>query len=114
MGAIETLHRNCLGEQSERLAHHAVRGEVREKAVHYLRQAGLKAAARSALSEARVWFEQALGVLDTLSESQATLEEAFEIRLELRRVLSVLGENLQTLDHLREAEALAGRLRAGG
>jgi tetratricopeptide (TPR) repeat protein len=108
--AIETLHRDRLGEQIERLAHHAVRGEVREKAVHYLRQAGLKAAARSALSEARVWFEQALGVLDTLSESQATLEEAFEIRLELRQVLSVLSENLQTLARLREAEALAGRL----
>jgi predicted ATPase len=48
--AIETLHRERLGEQIERLAHHAVRGELREKAVHYLRQAGLKAAARSALT----------------------------------------------------------------
>ena len=62
--AIETLHRDRLGEQIERLAHHALRGELREKAVHYLRQAGLKAAARSALQDARVWFEQALGVLD--------------------------------------------------
>jgi class 3 adenylate cyclase/tetratricopeptide (TPR) repeat protein len=110
VGAIETLHRDRLGEQIERLAHHAVRGEVREKAVHYLRQAGLKATARSAPSEARVWFEQALGVLDALSESQATLEEAFEIRLELRRVLTVLGDHPQALDRLREAEALAGRL----
>ncbi len=50
--AIETLHRDRLGEQIERLAHHALRGEVWEKAVHYLRQAGLKAAARSALPEA--------------------------------------------------------------
>jgi predicted ATPase len=46
--AIETLHRDRLGEQIERLAHHALRGELREKTVHYLRQAGLKAAARSA------------------------------------------------------------------
>jgi class 3 adenylate cyclase/tetratricopeptide (TPR) repeat protein len=110
VGAIETLHRDRLGEQIERLAHHAVRGKVREKAVHYLRQAGLKATARSAPSEARVWFEQALGVLDALSESQATLEEAFEIRLELRRVLTVLADHPQALDRLREAEALAGRL----
>src|SRR5216683_2875264 len=56
--AIETLHRDRLGEQIERLAHHAVRGELREKAVPYLRQAGLKAAARSALPDARAWFEQ--------------------------------------------------------
>ena len=41
-----------------------LRGELREKAVHYLRQAGHKAAARSALPDARGWFEQALGVLD--------------------------------------------------
>ena len=47
--AIETLHRDRLGGEIERLAHHALRGELREKAVDYLRQAGLKAAARSAL-----------------------------------------------------------------
>jgi class 3 adenylate cyclase/tetratricopeptide (TPR) repeat protein len=108
--AIETLHRDRLGEQIERLAHHAVRGEVREKAVHYLRQAGLKAAARGALRDARVWFEQALGALEMLPESPSALEQAFEIRLELRPVLTVLGEIPQALERLREAEALAGRL----
>src|SRR5439155_12931187 len=56
-----------LTEQVERLAHHAHRGELREKAVHYLRQAGLKAAARSALQDARTWLEQALGVLEALA-----------------------------------------------
>jgi len=83
--AIETLHRDRPGGEIERLAHHAVRGELQEKAVHYLRQAGLKAAARSALQDAQVWFEQALGVLEELPESQSTLEQAFDIRLELRR-----------------------------
>jgi hypothetical protein len=38
----------------------ALRGELREKAIHYLRQAGLKASARSALQDAWLWFEQAL------------------------------------------------------
>ena len=51
--AMEKLYADRLGEQVERLAHHAVRGELQEKAVHYLRQAGGKAAARSALSDAR-------------------------------------------------------------
>jgi class 3 adenylate cyclase/tetratricopeptide (TPR) repeat protein len=108
--AIETLHRDRLGGEIERLAHHALRGELREKAVHYLRQAGLKAAARSA-QEARVWFEQALGVLGALPESQAALEQAFEIRLELRPVLHQLGEVRQMLERLREAEAIAERLK---
>ena len=108
--AIETLYRDRLGEQIERLAHHAVRGEVREKAVHYLRQAGLKAAARSALQDARAWFEQALGAVEALSEAPSTLEQAFEIRLELRSVLNLLGEARMTLERLREAETLAERL----
>jgi predicted ATPase len=76
---MERLYGDRLGEQIERLAHHAVCGEVWEKAVPYLRRAGLKATARSALQEARVWFEQALGVLEALPESPSTLEQAFEI-----------------------------------
>ena len=47
--AMEQLYADRLDEHVERLAHHAVRGEVWEKAVPYLRQAGLRAAARSAL-----------------------------------------------------------------
>jgi class 3 adenylate cyclase/tetratricopeptide (TPR) repeat protein len=108
--AIETLHQDRLGEQIERLAHHALRGEVREKAVPYLRQAGLKAAERSAPQEARGWFEQALGVLAALPESPSTLEQGFDIRLELRTVLTILGEVRRGLERLREAETLAERL----
>jgi len=110
VGALETLHADRLGEQTERLAHHAVQGELREKAVEYLQQAGQKAAARSALSNARVWFEQALVVLGGLPETQATLASSFEIRLELRHMLFQLGEVRRGLEHLREAEALAERL----
>jgi class 3 adenylate cyclase/tetratricopeptide (TPR) repeat protein len=108
--AIETLHRDRLVGEIERLAHHAVRGELRGKALDYLRQAGLKAAARSAPVDARVWFEQALGVLESLPESPSTLEQGFEIRLELRPVLNQLGEVRRMLERLREAEALAERL----
>jgi predicted ATPase/class 3 adenylate cyclase len=110
VGAIETLHRDRLGEQVERLAHHALRGEVWEKAVPYLRQAGLKAAGRSALPEAREWFEQALGVLATLPEGPSTLEPGFDIRLELRPLLGQLGEYRRVMERLREAEAIAETL----
>ena len=112
--AIESLHSDRLSEHVERLAHHAARGELREKAVLYLRQAGRKAAARSALGDARGWFEQALGVLETLPESPSMLEQAFEIRLELRPVLSALGEIRRALERLREAEAFAERLDDDG
>ena len=109
--AMEKIYADRLSEQVERLAHHAVRGEQQEKAVHYLRQAGAKAAGRSARLEARACFEQALGILKLLPESEAALENAFEIRLELRPVLRQLGEVRQMLEHLREAEALAERLK---
>src|SRR5438034_1252379 len=108
--AIETLHRDRLGGEIERLAHHAVRGELREKAVDYLRQAGGKAAARSALPHALAWIEQALGILESLPESPSTLEQAFETRLELRPVLTLLGELRRQKDLLREAEILAEQL----
>src|SRR5215813_4708772 len=108
--AIEKLYADRLGEQVEQLAHHAVRAELQEKGVNYLRQAGGKAAARAALSDARTWFEQALVALKALPESQTALEQAFEIRLDLRPVLRQLGEGRQMLEHLREAEALAERL----
>jgi class 3 adenylate cyclase/tetratricopeptide (TPR) repeat protein len=110
VGAIERLHADRLGEQIERLAHHALRGELREKAVDYLRQAGGKAAARSAPQDARVWLEAAIGVLDALSDSPSTLEQGVTLRLELRRVLSQLGELRLSLGRSREAEALAERL----
>src|SRR5262245_48850279 len=106
--AIEALYPERREEQIERLAHHAVRGELHEQAVTYLRQAGLKAAARSALRDARTWFDQALSVLATLTESESTLQAGFEIRLELRPVLDQLGESSVGL--LQEARYLAEKL----
>src|SRR5262249_58335874 len=96
--AIETLFADRLGEQIERLAHHAVRGDLREKALQYLRQAGRKAADRSALRDARGWFEQALRILQALPETPFSLEQGLEIRLELRPILTVLGEVRRVLD----------------
>ena len=102
--------RDRVGEQIEQLAHHTLRGELWEKAAHYLRQAGTRAAARSALQDARVCFAQALDAVEPLPESRTNLEQAFEIRLELRAVLIQLGEYREALERLREAEVLAERL----
>ena len=58
--ALEALAGDRVAEQVERLAHHALRGEVWDKALAYCRQAGEKAMARSAYREAVGYFEQAL------------------------------------------------------
>jgi tetratricopeptide (TPR) repeat protein len=108
--ALEALYPDRLAEQVERLAHHACRGEVWPKAVAYLRQAGAKASARSALHEAVGYFEQALAALGHLPESEDTLAQAIDIRVDLRNVLYPLGEFGRLSNYLREADALAAAL----
>ena len=61
VAALEALAGERLDDQVERLAQHAHRGEVWDKALAYGRQAGDKAHARSAYREAVVCYEQALG-----------------------------------------------------
>ena len=82
--ASERLYADRLTEQAERLAQHAFRGEVWDKAVAYCRQAGTKALARSALREVVACFEQALAALTHLPESRATQEQAIDLRFDLR------------------------------
>jgi class 3 adenylate cyclase/tetratricopeptide (TPR) repeat protein len=108
--AIEAHYATRLGEHVERLAHHCLKGEVWEPAVRYLWQAGTKAMERSALREAVVRFEDALSALRHLPETRTTLENAFDIRLDLRLVMNQLGELARVLVILREAKALADTL----
>ena len=58
----------------------------------YLRQAGAKALARSANREAVAHFEQALTALRHLPETRETLEQAIDLRFDLRNALLPLGE----------------------
>jgi tetratricopeptide (TPR) repeat protein len=108
--AIEVLYGDRLDEQIERLAHHALRGEVWDKALAYLRQAGARAAARSAHREAVGYFEQALTALTHLPETRETREQAIDARFDLRNALFPLAEFGRIEGYLREAEALARRL----
>jgi class 3 adenylate cyclase/tetratricopeptide (TPR) repeat protein len=107
VAALEAHAGDGVPEQVEWLAHHALRGEVWDKALAYCRQAGEMATARSAHREAAVYFEQALGTLPHLPEERATHEQAIDLRLALRSVLLPSGDSARILEHLREAEALA-------
>jgi tetratricopeptide (TPR) repeat protein len=110
VAAVERLYADRLPEQAERLAQHAVRGEVWDKAVAYCRQAGTKALARAAFREVVGYSEQALAALRHLPESRATQEQAIDLRLDLRGALLELGELRQMLAHLGEAATLAAAL----
>jgi len=108
--ALERLGPDRLAEQVEYLAHHALRGEVWDKALAYFRQAGEKAIARSAYREAVGYFEQALSTLPHLPETRATREQAIDLRLALRSALQQSGDLERILASLREAEILAEAL----
>ena len=85
----------------ERLAHHAVRAEDTPRALHYLRLAAAKAAARSANREAVAYLEQALTLLADLPETPERLSQALDIRVALGPALrAVKGENAPEIEAL--------------
>jgi class 3 adenylate cyclase/DNA-binding winged helix-turn-helix (wHTH) protein/tetratricopeptide (TPR) repeat protein len=108
--ALEALAGHRVVEHVDRLAHHAVRGEMWAKALAYCRQAGEKALMRSAHREAVGYFEQALRVLPHLPETRATREQAIDLRLALRTALFPSGDFGRILAYLHEAETLAAEL----
>jgi tetratricopeptide (TPR) repeat protein len=108
--ALEAFARDRVAEHVERLAYHAVRGEVWDKALAYCRQAGARAAGRSAYRQAVGCFEQALVALPLLPERRDTLEQAIDLRCDLRNALWLLGEFGPVFDHLCQAETLATAL----
>jgi len=108
--ALEALAPDRVAEQVERLAHHALRAAVWDKAVTYCQQAGARAWDRAAFHEAVAAFEQALQALAHLPESGDTRGLAIDLRLALGDVLRILGEQRRCLALLGEAEALARTL----
>jgi tetratricopeptide (TPR) repeat protein len=108
VGAIERLHADRLAEHIEALAHHALRGEVWERAVTYCREAGAKAFDRSANHEAAGRIEEALEALGRLPQSPRTMEQGIDLRFELRHAITHTASGYRgVLEHLRKAEALA-------
>jgi class 3 adenylate cyclase/tetratricopeptide (TPR) repeat protein len=107
VAASEALYRDRLTDQVERLAHHAMRGEVWEKALHYSRQAGARALAHSANQEAVASFEGALTALQHLPDGPDQRTQAIDLRCDLRTALLPLGAFARILTLLEEALVLA-------
>ncbi|HKW93251.1 MAG TPA: adenylate/guanylate cyclase domain-containing protein, partial [Methylomirabilota bacterium] len=107
--AIERLHPDRLADHVESLALHAHRAEAWERAVHYCREAGRRAFARSNHRAAVEYFEQALDALDHVPLSPETTAQAIDLRLDLRYALTPLGEFDRIHAHLTEAGELARR-----
>ncbi len=107
VGTIEARFADRLPEHVEQLAHHAFRGEVWDKAVRYMREAGQKAASHSAHREAAACFDQALAALGHFPDSREAREQAIDLRVELRASLFTIGALSRIPGLLAEAEAIA-------
>src|SRR5262249_53453746 len=110
VAAIEQHYADRLADQVERLAHHALRGEMWDKAVAYCRQAGDKAAPPPANREAVACFGPAPGPLEDLPEGRERHEQAIDVRFGLRHALQQRREFGHALTYLREAEVVAQAL----
>ena len=109
--AIERLYHHRRTTHVDQLAFHASRGEVWAKALAYNRQVGARAVLHAANSEAVQAFQDALAALKRLPETRETIEQAIDLRLDLRPPLLQLGRLDDVLAISREAERLAGELR---
>jgi class 3 adenylate cyclase/tetratricopeptide (TPR) repeat protein len=108
--AIEKLNPDRLSEHVESLARHAVLGELWDKAVAYLCQAGTQAAKRSAHRTALVFFDEALEVLRRLPPTRTNCEQQIELHFAARNSLWPLSDHAAIYTHLNEAERLAVEL----
>jgi class 3 adenylate cyclase/tetratricopeptide (TPR) repeat protein len=115
--AIESLSPDRRAEQLERLAHHFFHGELWDRAVTSLREAGLKALGRSAHREAIIHFEHAATALRHLPDTAETRALAIDLRLDLAPALAGSARYGALLQRMIEAEPLAAasgdRIRLG-
>ena len=102
--ALEALAGDRLDDQVERLAQHALRGEVWDKACTAGRR-GTKP--RRARPTARQGTSSRRSVPPASAETRDTLAQAIDLRLALRSALRLLGDFGRVLAYLREAESLA-------
>ena len=107
--ALEALAGDRLDDQVERLAQHALRGEVWDKA--------WRTAGRRGTKPRRARPPRGGGVLragaqrpPASAETRDTLAQAIDLRLALRSALRLLGDFGRVLAYLREAESLAAAL----
>ena len=93
--------------QPEIVAHHFTEAGLASEAIGHWVKAGRQAHARWANREAASFFEQALRVLGALPETRETLEQAIDLRFDLKTSLIPLGQFERIVSYLREAESLA-------
>ena len=81
--SIETSYAARISEQVERLGHHALRAESWDRAIAYLKQAGAKAASRSANVEAIDHLTKGLDALKNIPDGPDRLRLELDLQIAL-------------------------------
>jgi class 3 adenylate cyclase/tetratricopeptide (TPR) repeat protein len=110
LDAIEAVYADRLAEHVERLAYHAERGAIWDKALEYLQRSGLKAYSLCAHADAAQFFERALKILEELPETADNLRQAVDLRFELRNALLPSFETDRILRSLDELDPILAKL----
>jgi class 3 adenylate cyclase len=94
----------------EVVARHFTEAGLAPEAIDYWRRAGRLAFSRWAIGEAIISFEHALHVLEQLPKSRSTLEQTFDVLLQLRTAHVWHADPERAFQRIREAEIIAERL----
>ena len=112
--AIEELYPGRLEEYYELLAYHYGLSEKKDKAVKYLDLANQKAARVSAVEEAKAHFDGAMGLLDTLPDTQQNRERRISLLASNNIVFQLLLKFPEYYELLTRHESLTAGLRDQG
>ena len=107
VAAIEDLYEGRFDDQIDRLADHAFRGELWERAVQYLTRACSRAIGQATNREAIAMFDRGLASLEHLPDSTQAIEAGIDLRLIVIGALLMRGDLDRLVDTLAEADRLA-------
>jgi class 3 adenylate cyclase/tetratricopeptide (TPR) repeat protein len=104
---IETLYIDRLEEHYEMLAYHYGRSDNTDKAVQYLDLANQKAAKLNAMEEAKAYFDEAMDLLDALSETEENRHRRISLLVNQSIVFFLLFKHPEYYDLLTHYESMA-------
>jgi len=105
--AIEALYPDRLEEHYELLAYHYARSANTEKAVEYLELASQKAIKVNAMEEAKASFDEAMGLLDTLPETEENRQRRISLLVNQADAFFLLLKTPEYYDLLSRYESMA-------
>jgi tetratricopeptide (TPR) repeat protein len=108
--AIEALYPDRLEEHYELLAYHYARSANTDKAVQYLDLANQKATKLRAMEEAKAYFDEAMGHLDILPETEENRRRRISLLVNQGEVVLLLFKTPEYYDLLTRYEPMANGL----